>query len=82
MNCLSIVKLYQTVSKYSPLQIKAVKSVHTKPKMEKNGNKKVKKCSICEKDISQARNLERHIQAVHEKNKSHKCSICGYLFFS
>ena len=34
------------------------------------------KCIICDKKISERRNLKKHIEAVHEGIKAYACNIC------
>ena len=35
---------------------------------------------VCGKTFSMARNLKRHIGAVHNGQKDHKCDSCGKAF--
>ena len=35
---------------------------------------------MCDKRFSDSSNLARHVRAVHEKMKPHKCSDCGKAF--
>ena len=34
-------------------------------------------CTLCGKDFSERSDMNKHVEAVHEKNKPYHCSICS-----
>ena len=42
--------------------------------------KKNKKCDLCGKSFTQAGNLKKHINSVHNGQKDHKCDLCLKTF--
>ena len=35
-------------------------------------------CNLCQKVLSQARTLAKHMKEVHEKSEIHRCALCDY----
>ena len=44
------------------------------------GKPSIKKfsCSLCDYTADYKQNLKKHIQSVHDENKSYKCSVCEF----
>jgi C2H2 type zinc finger protein len=38
-------------------------------------------CPHCQKMLSDTKNLKKHIEIVHEKNKNHFCAFCSKGFY-
>ena len=48
--------------------------------MTASSGKKVFRCDMCGKSLSNQKKLTEHIAAIHEGKKPFRCDICSYRF--
>ena len=61
------------------IKIENVKQENISEEIKVSDELKKYQCDICKKSLSSKKNLNLHIQSVHEKIKKFKCGICKKL---